>query len=79
MTIPMRDNHPRPARAPVAPDRGDGSPYDRGDADAYYGRLVRSRPHKMVNGKRVEDLTRDEIAEYYRGAEDNPSGEKDWG
>lgn len=57
-----------------------GSPYDRGDSDAYYGRP--DRPHKWLDGlgkDRVTKLTDSEIAEYYRGYNENPSGQKDWG
>lgn len=57
-----------------------GSPYDRGDSDAYYGR--RFRPHKRLDGlgrREATNLTEAEIAEYARGYEENPSGQKDWG
>jgi hypothetical protein len=54
-----------------------GSPYDRGDADRYYGRPY--APHKRVGFQCVEDLTPAEVAEYDRGWEDNRSGQKDWG
>lgn len=56
------------------------SPHCRGDSDAYYGRPP--KPHKWLDNlgaKRVEDLTKVEIAEYWRGFEENPSGTKDWG
>lgn len=61
-------------------NRGHGSPYDRGDSDAYYGRPP--RPHKWVDGlgtKRVEKLSDSEIAEYNLGYDENLSGSKDWG
>lgn len=59
-----------------------GSPYDRGDSDAYYGRPP--RPHKWLDdlGRsvvRIDKLSDSEIAEYYRGYEENPSDQKDWG
>lgn len=61
------------------PLRGHGSPYDRGDSDAYYGRPF--RPHKWLDGMgrhEVTDLTEDEIREYALGNDENPSGLKDW-
>lgn len=43
-----------------------GSPYDRGAADSYYGRVA--QPHKLSSeGERQEQLTAAEIAEYYKG------------
>lgn len=62
--------------------RGHGSPYDRGDSDAYYGRL--HDPHKWdfsQNFKRrtvITALSSDEQAEYDRGYRENPSGKKEW-
>lgn len=56
-----------------------GSPYDRGDSDAYYGRPP--SPHKwtgMGSATRVDDLTEAETAEYWRGYDENPSDKKDW-
>lgn len=59
-----------------------GGPYDRGSADAYYGREY--NPHYFVgdtyNSQRVElkDMTAAEITAYtvgYRGTTDR----KDWG
>ena len=65
-------------------ERVHGGPYDRGDADAYYGR--RFNPHKMVDngrgngGKVAEPLTDpEEIAQYKAGYESGDSGTKDWG
>lgn len=54
------------------------TPYQRGDSDAYYGR--RPVPHKWLDdlGRRDETLTTDEIREYRRGYEENPSDRKDW-
>jgi hypothetical protein len=54
-----------------------GSPYDRGDADRYYGRPY--VPHKRIGFQRIENLTAEEVAEYDRGWSDNESGQKDWG
>lgn len=46
-----------------------GCPYDRGGADAYYGRP--KDPHKYPNGSyngpRVTKLTRDELTAYHIG------------
>jgi hypothetical protein len=56
------------------------SPYWRGDADCYYGRDP--KPHKWAgNDSRSADydLTPEEVAEYWRGYEENPIGKKDWG
>jgi hypothetical protein len=57
-----------------------GSPYDRGDSDAYYQR-PNPRPHKWADplgAQRIDDLTPAEIADYWRGHDENPSGKKDW-
>jgi hypothetical protein len=59
-----------------------GSAYDRGSADAYYGRAP--DPHYFVGDtyvtKRVskEDMTQDEIDTYLRGY-NNETDRKDWG
>ena len=56
--------------------------YDRGDADAYYGRPF--SPHIWVSSKdktvvvEKRDMTEVEKEEYRKGYEDNPSGKKDW-
>jgi hypothetical protein len=45
-----------------------GSPYDRGHADAWYGRSA--RPHKWLDGIGVNEvtcLTTEETAEYKAG------------
>ena len=59
-----------------------GSPYDRGGADSYYRRPVSPHyyPQGSYNGEVITDLTDEQIAEYYRGYEDNErSGDhKDW-
>lgn len=57
------------------PLRHSKSPYDCGDGDAYYSRL-NEKPHKWVLGHKIEDLTVEERAEYYRGVEENPLGRK---
>jgi hypothetical protein len=65
-----------------------GSPFVRGGMDSYY-RRPRS-PHCYVPGKndlgfdcqvRVEDLTEEEVKQYYAGFEENEDmGDyKDWG
>ncbi|WP_126975548.1 hypothetical protein [Frigidibacter oleivorans] len=68
------------ARPPLRAIAPHGSPYDRGDADAYYGR--RFRPHKWLDDMGVEeatDLSVEEIEAYTAGFDDNPSGRKPWG
>lgn len=63
-------------------DRSHGSPYDRGDSDAYYGRGRFAKPHKWLDRLgREEVLLTDleEIRQYYLGFDENPSGQKDWG
>ena len=48
-----------------------GTPYDRGSSDGFYKRA--SRPHKWLDGKHtfeVQDLTKEEVAEYRRGYKD---------
>lgn len=67
-------------------DTSDGSPYDRGGADAWYGR--KENPHKYVasenGGKRREQLSDpEEIAAYKAGYDEHvkthgPGGEKDY-
>lgn len=58
-----------------------GSPYDRGSADAYYGRL--SNPHYWPEGTYMgekvshEDMTAEQIEEYYDGY-DNETDRKEW-
>lgn len=56
-----------------------GSPYDRGDADRYYGRPA--RPHRWLDDigrNEVTNLSPAEVAEYRRGHNENPSGRKEW-
>lgn len=57
-----------------------GSPYDRGSADAYYGRAP--RPHYFIgesfHSPMVTDLTEDERAAYMAGYTEE-TDRKDWG
>jgi len=57
-----------------------GGPYDRGSADAYYGRSL--DPHKYPRGtyvgQRVKLTDPDEIAEYTKGYNECQD-RKDWG
>ena len=50
-----------------------GSLYDRGSADSYYGRGVQPHwyPNGTYNDPRIEDLTKEQIAEYHAGYDDN--------
>jgi hypothetical protein len=51
-------------------NHGHNSPYDRGGADSWYMRPP--EPHKKdETGKRVTNLTPEEIIEYYKGYEAN--------
>lgn len=56
------------------------TPYDRGDSDAYYGRPP--NPHKW-DGESPwttnRNLTPEEVVEYWRGFDENPSDRKDYG
>jgi hypothetical protein len=60
-----------------------GGAYDRGDADAYYGR--RADPHKYVDkpdgsGRvRVKLTDPEEVKAYMAGYNSGDSGTKDWG
>ena len=75
------------AEAPAAEyDTSPGSPYDRGQADAYYGRRgnptkVIDKPDSTVRGERmIVPLTDpEEIKAYYAGYEGTEFGEKDYG
>jgi hypothetical protein len=63
-------------------DRRPGSPFDRGDSDAYYRRPFRPHYWADANGYKVvtqDDMTDEEIEAYASGYEQNPSGEKDYG
>jgi len=72
------------ARVPVVvTTKRHGSPFDRGSADYYYGRLY--RPHYFVGdtygSAEITDLTDQERAEYRAGWEeaDRYGDQKDWG
>lgn len=62
-------------------DTTHGSPYDRGSADAYYGRQKDPHwyPYGSYNGRRVnqEEMTATQIAEYNNGF-DNEDDRKGW-
>ena len=59
-----------------------GGPFDRGSADSYYHRGL--QPHYYVGAsitsERVEkdDMTRQELLEYYAGFEYNETVNQDW-
>jgi hypothetical protein len=63
------------------PDKRHGGPYDRGSADAYYGRS--HRPHYFAgptgHTPRIEeaDMTPEQIAEYNAGFSEEPD-QKEW-
>lgn len=62
-------------------DQRHGGPYDRGSADAYYGRS--RRPHFFTDATYQSDeieerfMTRDQI-EAYNAGYDNTHDRKDW-
>jgi hypothetical protein len=64
-------------------DKRHGGPYDRGSADAYYGRSY--KPHYFVGDtyqstEIVEvDMTEEEVAAYLAGYNETPFAQKDWG
>jgi hypothetical protein len=63
-------------------DKRHGGPYDRGSADAYYGREV--NPHYYLGdtyqSPKVEkvDMTEEEIAAYIAGYNATPFAQKEW-
>jgi hypothetical protein len=63
-------------------DKRHGGPYDRGSADAYYGREC--EPHYYTGdtyqSPKVEmiDMTEEEIAAYMAGYNDTPFAQKEW-
>lgn len=62
-------------------ERGYGSPYDRGSADAYYGRDY--NPHWFAEGNfkvcvSIKDMTPEQIEEYRLGYTEE-TDRKDWG
>lgn len=67
-------------------DERHGSPFDRGDADAYYRRPYRPRYYKYPTDDRrgkfeeITELTDEEKKDYADGYEEGMSvGGKDWG
>jgi hypothetical protein len=60
-----------------------GGPYDRGSADAYYGREC--EPHYFTGNTYrstevlEENMTEEEIAAYMAGYNETPFGQKFWG
>jgi len=54
-------------------DKRHGSPYDRGSADSYYQRGRSPHYYCYEQGKegRVTDLTKEQIAEYHLGYDEN--------
>ena len=57
--------------------------YERGDAAAYYGRH-NDEPHISIGSDPKNRITKlnmtpEEIREFWRGYEENPCGQKDWG
>jgi hypothetical protein len=62
-------------------DKTHGSPYDRGSADAYYGRSHNPHwyPEGSYRGKRIEeaDMTVEEIQAYDAGYEEETE-RKNW-
>lgn len=66
-------------------DERHGGPYDRGSADAYYGRAY--NPHYFTGDTyssqeiSMEDMTPEEITAYTAGYRDqeNSGEKKDWG
>lgn len=62
------------------PDPRHGGPFDRGSADAYYGRPA--DPHKYPGptgvGERIKLTDPEEIADYMLGYE-TTTDRKDWG
>ena len=61
-------------------DKRHGSPYDRGDADAYYSRIRKPHYYKGIPGKSdyvsVHYMTDVDISEYDLGYTENPTGTK---
>lgn len=66
-------------------DKRHGGPYDRGSADAYYGRQMQPHYYKGMtySSELVEekDMTDDELKAYFAGYDEQvESGDfKDWG
>jgi hypothetical protein len=49
---------------------GTKTPYTCGAMDAYYRWRVATLPHKYVKNERIEDLTPEEVKEYFKGYEE---------
>lgn len=64
----------------LTPNRGYGSPYDRGGADSYYRRSKKPHYHDGVIKVLEADMTSEEIEDYLLGYEENEEqGEyKEW-
>ena len=64
-------------KGPQFDRRRHGSLYDRGSADSYYGRPRSPHwyPHGSYEGECIEELTKEERAEYLEGYEHN----EQWG
>ena len=63
-------------------DERHGGPYDRGSADAWYGRAY--NPHYFVGATHtseiveLKDMTPDEIVAYTAGYRNTPFAQKEW-
>jgi hypothetical protein len=63
-------------------DKRHGGPYDRGSADAYYGREY--RPHYFVGDTYQSEeitlakMTAEEIVAYTAGYNETPFAQKEW-
>lgn len=63
-------------------DTRHGGAYDRGGADAWYGRP--REPHYYVGATYAstridtQDMSMEEIEDYMAGYDDTPFGQKDW-
>jgi hypothetical protein len=63
-------------------DKRHGGPYDRGSADAYYGRQY--KPHYFVGDTYHSteigevDMTKEEVAAYLAGYNETPFAQKEW-
>ena len=72
---------PTPGVYYTTPEAKLAKAFDRGDSDAYYRRPP--EPHiwldSLGQGRVSEaDMTEEQVAAYWRGYDENPSGEKDW-
>jgi hypothetical protein len=77
----MRNGREKPLRRqPNGLGKYHGSAYDRGGADAYYGRPKEPHyyPSGTYNSERVTALTAEELAAYHLGY-DSQTARKDWG